>query len=248
MALVSVTVPAAAANEKKDGKDLTRRLQQKISALEQENSQLVQEKSQLEGQLNHAKQSIELANRKGSSLDKALKVAESDKAELAEKLVKTEQKLAETAETLRLIQETKNQLDANLSTRNQELSACTTKNESLHRLGVELIKQYQEKSCLSSVLQKEPLTQLKSAEVENMVDEYREKLDQELVNQQLAGYQKPQQQKIEEQQAEQERAEREKIEQMKAEQEKAESLKSNQQNILDRMTHRAKQFFDDVEW
>jgi len=81
--------------------------------------------------------------------------------------------LAETAGTLRPdpgVQESdRGQPDV---AHPRSFSACTTKNESLHRLGVALIKQYEEKSCLGSVLQREPLTQLKSVDVENMVDEF----------------------------------------------------------------------------
>ena len=262
LALVSAAGSAVAANDKKDGKDQARRLQQKINALEQEKSQLVQAKSQMEGQLketteqfNQAKRSVEAANRKGSSLDKALKAAEDDKAELEEKLAKAEQKLVETEKTLaetagilRQTQESKSQIEASLTLRTQEFSACSTKNESLHRLGVALIKQYEEKSCLGSVLQREPLTQLKSVDIENMVEEYREKLDQELVNQRLEERQKLAQQKADAQNAEQQKAEREKAERLKAEQEKAERLKAKQQKNLDRITRKVKEFFESFEW
>lgn len=250
VALVSAAGSAVAANDKKDGKEQARRLQQKINALEQEKSQLVQAKSQLEGQLketieqlNHVKQSAEASNRKGSSLGKALKAAEGDKTELADKLAKSEQKLVETAETLRQTQESRSKLEASLSARTQEYSACTTKNESLYRVGVALIKQYEEKGCLSSLLQKEPLTQLKSVEAENMLEEYREKLDQELVNQPLEESQKLAQQKAEQEKAKQLKAEQEKAEQLKAAQ-----LKAKQQNSLDRMTRKVKKFFKDLEW
>lgn len=242
---------AHAANDKKD---LARRLQQKINVLQQENSQLAQDKSQLEEQLkvateqlNHAKQTAEAANRKGASLDKALKAAEDDKADLSGKLAQAEQKLTETEETLRVTLDTKSQLETGLSERTQELSSCTTKNESLHRVGVELIKQYQQKSCLNGILQSEPLTQLKSAEAENMLDEYREKLDQELVNQRLEESQKPAQQKADVQCVEQKKTDEKHAEQ-KAEPEKAAVLKEKQQNNLDQLTLKVKKFFEDVEW
>jgi septal ring factor EnvC (AmiA/AmiB activator) len=261
--LVLATGFAIAASDKKEGKDQARRLQQKINVLEQQNSQLIQAKSQLEGQikevtdhLNRAKHSIEAANRKGASLDQELKKAEDDKAELAGKLSQSEQKLTEAEEALRVTQAARNQLEANLSERNQDLSTCTTKNESLHRVGVELIKKYQEKSCLSSVLQNEPLTQLKSAEAENMLDEYREKLDQELVNQQQAGLQNPPQQKAEAQKAEAQKAEAQKAEAQKIEPvmveakkaEQSEYLKVKQQDNLDGITRKVKKFFENMEW
>jgi len=246
---VMATGSAIAANDKKDGNVQTKRLQQKINALEQQSSQLSQAKSELEGELNHAKQSAETANRKAVSLDKTLKAAEDDKAELAGKLTQSEQKLTETADTLRLTMEAKNQLEASLSERTQELSACSTKNESLHRVGIDLIKQYKEKSCLNSLLQNEPLTQLKGAEAENMLEEYREKLDQELVNQQPAGCQNPAQQKADVQNAvQQQKADIQKVEQNNIEQKKTESLKVGQQSSLDRITRKVEKFFEQLEW
>jgi len=261
LALVSVANPAVAADDKKDGKEQARRFQQKLHALEQEKSQLAQEKSQLEGQfkdaseqLDHTKRSAAAASRKVSALDKALKEAEGDKAELADKLAKSEQKLAETekiladtAGVLRQTQISKNQLDASLTQRTQEFSACTTKNESLHRMGAVLLKKYQEKSCLTSVLEKEPLTQLKGVDAENMVEEYREKLDQELVDQQLEARQKLAQQKAE---AEAQKAEQKKLELLQAEQVKAEALqaeqdKAKQQKDLDLITRKVKEIFSD---
>ena len=234
---------AIAASDKKDGKDQTRRLLQKINALEQAKSQMEGQLKETSEQLDRAKQGAATTSRKGASLGKALKTAEDDKAELAAKLAQAEQKLTENAETLRLTQEFRDQLETSLSERTQEFSACTTKNESLHRVGVDLIKQYQEKGCLSSLLQKEPLTQLKSAEAENMIEEYREKLDQETMNQQLEERQQPPQQKVEAQEASPE-----KIEQQKTAPEKTETVKARQQSTLDRITRKVKQFFEDTEW
>jgi len=78
-----------------------------------------------------------------------------------------------------------------------------------------------------AVLQKEPLTQLKSVDVENMVDEYREKA-RSGVGKSDAGKsarnwhsRRPMHRN-----AEPEKAEREKAERLKAEQEKAERLKA----------------------
>ena len=260
LALVLMTAAgsAIAANDKKDGKDQTRRLLQKISALEQAKSRMEGQLKETSEQFELAKQGAATASRKGASLGKALKTAEDEKAELVAKLAQAEQKLSETAETLRLTQEARGQLETSLSERTQEFSACTTKNESLHRVGVDLIKQYQEKGCLSSLLQKEPLTQLKSAEAENMIEEYREKLDQEAMSQPLEERQQPppqkgeaqkvEAQKVEAQKVETQEASPEKIEQQKTAPEKTETVKARQQSTLDRITRKVKQFFNDTEW
>jgi len=100
-----------------------------------------------------------------------------------------------------------------------------------------------------SLLQNEPLTQLKGAEAENMLEEYREKLDQELVNQQPAGCQNPAQQKADVQNAvQQQKADIQKVEQNNIEQKKTESLKVGQQSSLDRITRKVEKFFEQLEW
>lgn len=248
LAMAMAVGSAVAADDKKEGKDQVKRLQQKTNALQQDKSRLEGQLRQATEQLDQARQSAEAANRKGGSLGKALKTTEREKTELSEKLAMAEQKLAETAATLLQTQDAKNQLEASLSTRTQEFAVCATKNESLHRLGVDLIRQYEEKSCLSSLLQKEPLTQLKSAAIENRLEEYREMLDEELVNQQQAASLKPVQQATDAPNVEQQQADAAKVEQREAEQKKAESMKAGQQSNLDRISRKVKKFFEDAEW
>jgi hypothetical protein len=252
-----------AADEKKEGKEQARRLQQKVNAIEQEKSQLLQSKTQLEGQLkdssekfSRAKRSADAANRKISELEKTLQEAETVKTEQAAKLVTTEQKLAETekllAETSTTLHQTqiaKSQLESSLTKKSEEFTACTVKNESLHRLGGVLIKQYQEKSCLNSLLAKEPLTQLKKVEVENMVDEYREKIDQELVEKNQTARLDSMRQKREEEFAALHTIRAQQEEQELAEKKEAVRAKNRQQNDLDQLSRKVKAFFaDGFEW
>ena len=163
-------------------------------------------------------------------------------------MAETEKRLVETTASLGLMGDAKRQREADLAARTQSLSECTAKNESLHRFGVTLLKQYEEKSCLDSGMQGEMLTQLKRVGVENMVDEYREKLDQELVNQQQQDRQMLARQKAEQLKEVKAKEEREKAERLKDEQEKAERLKAKQQNDLDKLTKNIKAFLENLEW
>jgi len=49
----------------------------------------------------------------------------------------------------------------------------------MYKLGNDLLNKYEEKSCFSSVLQAEPFTGLKRAQIEKMIEEDREKLDKD---------------------------------------------------------------------
>jgi len=47
----------------------------------------------------------------------------------------------------------------------------------LRKVGGEVLELYEKKSCLVSVLQSEPFTGLKRVEIENAVEDLRDKLD-----------------------------------------------------------------------
>ena len=250
--VLAASAGQAFASDRKDSQ--SRKLLQRINSLEQEKAQLSQANSQLEDQvksvteqLNQARQNAEAANRKGASLEKALKAADDEKAELSGKLAQSEQQLNETSEILHTTQEARDRLQSSLDEHLQELSACTAKNESLHRVGTELIKQYEEKSCLTTILQKEPLTQLKSAEAENMLEEYRDKLDQELIARQQAAVPKSPDPSCVSGNADLDKAKPDHAAQS-AEPRNAEMHKTSRQNSLDRMTHQVIRFFEDTEW
>ena len=61
----------------------------------------------------------------------------------------------------------------------KDLGVCAERNARLYVLGRELIDRYEKKSCYDSLLQSEPVTQLKRVEIENLVEDYRDKLDEQ---------------------------------------------------------------------
>ena len=248
--------PAGAADDKKGGEQL-RRLQQRLRAVEQEKSQLVQGKSELDIQLKdgadkllQAKRSADTAGRQRGALEKELKAAEAEKDALEGKLADSEktladttQRLGDTTSLLRVAETARRALEANLATRTLSLSECVTKNTSLHGLGVTLLRQYEEKTCFGNGMQRELLTQIKRVGVENMVDEYRDKLDLEQINlqqdRQLLARQKAE---------EPARLAKEQAERISNEKEKTAKLKARQQNDLDKMTRKVKDMLENIEW
>lgn len=255
-----MALPARATEDKKGGEQV-RHLQQKLRALEQEKSQLVQGKSELDTQLkagadklSQVQHTAETAGRQRTSLERALKTAETENTALGSKLADTEKTLADTTlrfnvltVTLQKSEEAKHQLETGLTVRTQSLAECVKKNESLHRLGVTLLTQYEEKSCFGSGMQREMLTQLKRVGVENMVDEYREKLDQELVNQQQ-DRQLLARQKASQLSEEQVNIAQSKLERLKSDQEKEVTRKVSQQSDLDKITKKVRDVFQNIEW
>jgi chromosome segregation ATPase len=62
----------------------------------------------------------------------------------------------------------------------QRLDICIEKNAKLCILAGELLEMYENKSIVSSILEKEPFLQLKKVELENYVREYQDKIDKNI--------------------------------------------------------------------
>jgi len=189
-----VVLPAIAAD--KPGKDQgpTRKLQQQLRASEQEKVQLAQQKAEVETQLKDSQEKAadglrraDAATSRNVRLSKELEAVKAEKdaltaaskAEqeaLAAKLAETERKLAE----LRLAYSTeKQQLQAAFARQRTALAGCWERNDRMYKLGNELLESYEQKSCFSSMLQAEPFTGLRRAQIEKMVEEDREKFDKD---------------------------------------------------------------------
>ena len=257
---LSLAGAAAAADDKKGGEQL-RRLQQKLMALQREQGELAQGKAELDQQLKaqgdklaQARRGADSAKAQKAELEHALAAADAEKAELAAKLAAAEQSASENATllaasnaALRATEAARVQLEQTLAARSQTLAECGTKNESLHRMGVQTLKLYQEKSCFGGAAQLEMLTRLKQVGAENMVEELRDKMDAELLKP-AAERQQALRRQAELQRQEQERAAREKAELAKAEQEQIEKKKARQQSDLDKVSATVMRWLENIEW
>lgn len=156
-----------------------KRLQQLQRKLEQEKSQLAMEKEALDAQLKESQEKLDTTSRKASSaasrataLSKELESVKAEKEVLSVKLAETSEALEKSAVAGR-------RLDADLKQKTQVLAVCEVKNEKLHGYGVELLDRYEKKGCGDALLQADPFTQLKRVEIENFVEDQREKLDEQ---------------------------------------------------------------------
>ena len=189
----SLALPAAGADKTADrAKEQLRRMQQSQRKLEQEKARLTQEKTALEGQfkdaegqlknaegkLDAARRQAEAAARKAAGLEKELATALADKEALTAKLADAAQKLTRLGEQQRATEAERKRLDALAAQQKQSIASCEEHNAKLHAQGVALLEKYQSKSCFETVLQGEPFTGLKQVEIENFVEDSREKLDE----------------------------------------------------------------------
>jgi len=262
LALLLGTVLAvpAAAEDKKGNSEQLRRLQSKLQAMQREQATLSEGKAEADKQLKEsgdklaaARASADAAQRQRRALDQELAAAHEESSAQAAKLAELEQSLAQAqaqVQSTRLVlgasEEMRRQLEGRLNTREQELTTCGTKNESLHRLGVAAFKLYEEKSCGLGA-QADVLTRLKQVGAENMVDEYREKLDAELLKPQQDRQQAKRAAELAARQQEEDAA-REKAEQDRQKQERIKLAKAKEQSDLDKLTRKVKRMFENIEW
>ena len=192
---------SAAADDKKD-RDAQRKLRLMMQSMEQEKAVLASEKNSLSGQVESLnKQVSDLKNSSASvsrkkdahavALENELLVVKESNLSLSSKLQTTQSSLDElTAKyqtSLQSLQASVEQGDeykmklqesvSNVSRQSQLIEMCEKKNMALYDLNVEILDRYRNKGVWSALLQAEPFTQIKKVEINNILQEYKEKLD-----------------------------------------------------------------------
>lgn len=190
-----VASPLHAAAKKDPAKEAQRRMQMQVkqaqdekAAVEQEKAALGQELETLKKKAGEIESSVARANRSKAAAEKEAEALKQVKTEQSEKIAALEKQFGESQQSLRdtrqnLQQETsqKQRLEQNLGARDKELSVCETKNKKLYQYQVEMINRAQSRGSLDALLEMEPLTQVKRVEIENLLEEYRDKIDNEQI-------------------------------------------------------------------
>jgi len=188
---VAVTLAAGSSlAADKPAKDASRRLQQQLTVAEREKTKLSQQVAEAEGQIKDmeakaadSQRRADVASSRIARLTRELGVTreqavttKTEQAALMAKLADTERQLAELKVAFGA---EKQQLDGVAARQRAALADCSARNARMYKLGNDLLNKYEEKSCFSSVLQAEPFTGLKRAQIEKMIEEDREKLDKD---------------------------------------------------------------------
>ena len=178
LAMLMQTSPAFSAEKKADpNKEQVRRLQQVQRQLEQEKTQLTEARVAAEAELGESRKKAEAEARRAASLGKELSTLRGARDALAAKLVETEAEVRRTQEQQRASETEGKRLQNALATEKQQLAAALERNQEMHKVSVEVLGLYEKKSCFDSTLQSESLTGLKRVEIENVIEDMRDKLD-----------------------------------------------------------------------
>lgn len=116
-------------------------------------------------------------------LNGELEAQKSGNVELRDRLEKTQGKLQEAYQKNKELSDIRAQLTGELATLNakqqsteQQLNTCTEHNVRLYESGKDLLGQYEKKGTIGALMQDEPLLQFHSVEMENIVQDYEDKL------------------------------------------------------------------------
>ena len=178
LAAAFAATPALSAEKKADpNKGEVRRLQQVQRQLEQEKNQLAEQKAAAESELGEVRKKVDGEARRAAALSREGSTLRSEREATAAKLTETEAELRKTQEAQRAAEAEGKRLQAALAAETLQLATCTVRGQELRKVSNEILGLYEKKSCFDSSLQREPFTGLKRVEIENAIEDMREKLD-----------------------------------------------------------------------
>jgi chromosome segregation ATPase len=175
-------------------REMLRRAQEALRQSQTDNSALAQGKADAEQKLRSADEQIatlrKASGSEQSSLRAKLKAAGDAQADTARQLEEAKRQIAaltaqqrQTAGQLTNSESQLKQVRQDLDSSHAATASCEAKNLKLYEYSQEVVNRYQKKGVWAALSQKEPVLGLGEVKTENVVQEYREKLD----NQRISG-------------------------------------------------------------
>ena len=153
-------------------------LASQVEALKKQLSEMESKKTELETKLSGQAKQISKLSDKQQQAELSNKQRQ---AELSDKYQETENKLKQMeqqyATTNNSLQQTKTEKEQEKKRLDGDVQACEKKNAELYQLSVKLMDKYQNKGVWEAMSQKEPFTQLEKVRIENLLQEYRDKVE-----------------------------------------------------------------------
>lgn len=159
------------------------RLEGRQRTLQKELEELRAEKQSAQGASSALRAKIEQKERIIDSLNQTITQLEQKFEEEQKKkkqLARTHEKaLSKKEEQVAELQRKREDLEADLERSHRANDRCRDRNARLCILAKELLKKYKEKGVGDALAQKEPFTQVKKVELEKLVQEYKDRIEQE---------------------------------------------------------------------
>jgi chromosome segregation ATPase len=161
-------------------------LEEKLAGFEKEKADLQSSKEkserQLSAALSKAKTNGESALQTQAALDAMVKEKsnlEAQKSDLESRLKVQTGRLGDSERALQISREEARRLNEKLRLSEDQLTDSDAKNFELYKVGRDLIEQCRTKSFTDVFLRLEPFTRIKGVEIENQLEQYRDRLDNE---------------------------------------------------------------------
>ena len=188
--VVCLPLSAAPREQGKADNGAVQKLQAMVKSLTAERDATKAEAAKTSAELEQAKKdlaanatAIKTAVAAKEQSDGELNAQKTSNTEVRERLEQTNTRLVEVIEKYKALMQAKNQLSEELQVSKgkqeateQTLVTCQEHNVKLYESGKELLERYQTKGTISGLLQDEPLLQFNSVEMENILQEYEDKL------------------------------------------------------------------------
>jgi chromosome segregation ATPase len=192
--------PALAADKKDKASRRVQQIQQEKAQLQSQLDQTLQAKAVLDADMAKAqedntalKSRSAAASRKISGLETSLKEMTAERMDFEAKLLKTQTELEATKTALseldakhqanlydlKINEQQRTNLTATTIQKTKVIDACVAKNAKLYDYGLELVKLYENPSLYRRIVLNEPFSQLKRVELENILQNYNDKIDLE---------------------------------------------------------------------
>lgn len=155
-------------------------------ALQSENNKLKQELEQIKAQLQKsASTTKELENRNRALQSQAAASRIGGNEQWEEQLGRSRAQLQElvgkfreTAQTLREVELDRATAKSQLATKEREYKVCVDRNAAMYELNDEVLDRMEDRGLWSQLAEREPFTRLKRTQLENLIDDYRYRVEE----------------------------------------------------------------------
>lgn len=168
-------------------------VQSQVSSLEQEKAKLARDLDKsakatkvVQARARRLEQELAESKRLGEAQTKELEQVRQELAAGVQRLAEarrtsaeTNDRLTESTRQLRQTEAEKKVLEGLKARNEREIATCEAHNGKLYQVGRELMGRYANKTCAETMAQAEPFTGLRKVEVENLLETYRDKLDEQ---------------------------------------------------------------------
>ena len=182
----------AVGQTQRSGNDNTRVMQQlqqltsEKAAMQAENAKLKTDVENLKTQLASAAAALSASEQRAKKVAAGATAKESAAAqELNDALSRNRSQMQElvtryreTGETLKNVETERDQLRGQAQTQQRDLKTCIDRNAGMYLLTDEILRKVEDRSVWNSLTEKEPFTRIGRTRLENLIDDYRYRVDE----------------------------------------------------------------------